>query len=112
MKGHSKWFITKSIGIVPELFASRILFVFLFLFSPRRTISTQQIFSVNFNVTFLDTKMNFAVGTIHMNKWTRAHKNQVFFYISLALYMIGIFRIGISTKHNGNIQTVTQLSIP
>ena len=32
------------------------------------------------------------------------------FYISLAVYAISI-RIGVTTKHNGNIRTVTQLSI-
>ena len=32
------------------------------------------------------------------------------FNISLALYATGIFRIGVTTKHNGNIHTVTQMS--
>ena len=39
------------------------------------TISTKQTISVNFNVMVLDKQMNLAVGTIHMNKLTRAYKN-------------------------------------
>ena len=60
MKGHSKWFITKSIGIVPELFASRMLFVcFTLIFTTSHDIDTTDIFSVNFNGMVLDT-----------NRWT------------------------------------------
>ena len=44
MKGHSKKFIIKSIGIVPELFASRMLFVcFILIFTPSHDIDTPNI---------------------------------------------------------------------
>ena len=44
MNGHSKWFITKSIGIVPELFASRMLFVcFILIITTSHDIDTTDI---------------------------------------------------------------------
>ena len=42
--------MTKSIGIVPELFASRLLFIcFILIFTTSHDIDTTNIFSVNFN---------------------------------------------------------------
>ena len=44
MNVHSKWFVTKGIGIVPELFALRMLFVcFIFIFTTSRDFNTTDI---------------------------------------------------------------------
>ena len=44
INGHSKWFIRKSIGIVLELFASRMLFVgFILIFTTSHDIDTTDI---------------------------------------------------------------------
>ena len=66
MKANSKWFITKSIGIVPELFASRMLFVcFILIFTMSYDIDTTSILCIFQRYE-----------TIQMKNWARAHKDQ------------------------------------